>query len=313
MIKTVVITGPTATGKTKMGVALAKTLNGEVISADSMQLYKYMDIGTAKPTAEETEGVPHHMLSIASPNENYSVSRYVEDATACIEEVASRGKLPIIVGGTGLYIDSLISGRDFAPRGEDTSVREKYEKLYEQLGGEALLAMLAERDPQRAEKLHPNDKKRVVRALEILETSDGTMTEHDEMTKTIPPRYEAYYIVMGYENREDLYSRIDKRVDEMMEQGLEAEVLSILEMGVGSKSTAMQAIGYKEIISAFEGNCTMTEAVETLKRSSRRYAKRQISWCGRYADACRINWSSAPDFDDGVRISTEFLKDKGLI
>jgi len=311
--RVVVITGPTATGKTKLGVALAKRFGGEVVSADSMQLYRRMDIGTAKPTPAEKEGVPHHMMDVAEPEEAYSVSRYVAAAAACVDDILARGRLPLIVGGTGLYIDSLIAGRTFAPRGEDTALREKYGALYDEKGGEAMLDLLAAGDPARAAKLHPHDKKRIVRALEVLEGAGTALSAHDEETKKRPPRYEAATIVLDYADRADLYARIDRRVDEMMAAGLADEVARLLAAGVPPEATAMQAIGYKELAAALAGEGTLEEAAETVKRASRRYAKRQLSWCGRYRDACRIRWGKVPDFDEGLRISTEFLHSAGLL
>ena len=305
-MKTVyVITGPTATGKTELGVGLCEAIGGEVVSADSMQIYQHMDIGTAKPAPSEMRGIPHHMIDVASPFENYSVSRYVEDAAQCCEDILSRGKVPVLVGGTGLYIESLISGRDFAPMPENTDLRDELSTQYDELGGESMLAMLAQRDPERAAKLHPNDKKRIVRALEIM-ASGQTISGHDERTRALPPRYEARYIVLNFEDRQTLYDRIDRRVDIMLERGLTNEVQKLLDLGLTSGHTAMQAIGYKEICAALEGRLAMDEAVETVKRESRRYAKRQISWCKRYENALRVNWKNTPDFEEALRTSTKF-------
>lgn len=304
--RAVVITGPTATGKSKLGVMLARDIGGEVVSADSMQVYQYMDIGTAKPTPEEMGGIPHHMLDCVSPFESYSVSLYVRDAARCCEDILSRGRTPVIVGGTGLYIESLISGRDFSIRPEDGALREELGREYDALGGEAMLRRLAGYDPSRAGKLHPNDKKRIVRALEIALTG-GSISEHDRLSKETEPRFDAKYIVLGFRNREDLYDRINARVDAMMEAGLEGEVRRLMGMGLTSRHTAMQAIGYKELCAALEGRITLAEAVETVKRESRRYAKRQISWCGRYGGALRIDFEKTPDFEKARRISTDFL------
>jgi tRNA dimethylallyltransferase len=302
-----VITGPTATGKSDLGVMVARELNGEVVSADSMQIYKYMDIGTAKPTIDEMGGIPHHMIDFVSPFSDYSAAKYVEDASRCCDDIISRGKIPIIVGGTGLYIESLISGRSFASRGENDEIREKYSRLYDEQGGESLLALLKRGDPERAAKLHPNDKRRIVRALEVLETDENSLTGHDEMTQKAAPRYNAKVIVLGFENRAILYDRINRRVDIMMERGLVDEVQKLLSMGF-SGSTAMQAIGYKEICAALRGECTMDEAVDTVKRESRRYAKRQISWCKRYENALHINRDTIPDTNEVLHVSTNFLR-----
>ena len=304
-----VITGPTATGKTELGVALAESLGGEVVSADSMQVYKYMDIGTAKPSEDEMRGIPHHMLSVVSPFEKYSVSQYVEGASRCVDDILSRGKVPVIVGGTGLYIESLILGRDFAGSGADPALREKLSAEYDALGGEKMLEKLREYDPKRAEKLHPNDKKRIIRALESAE-GGLTITEHDAKTRLNPPRYNVKIIVLGFEERSVLYGRIDRRVDAMMERGLVGEVRSLLQMGLTAEHTAMQAIGYKELVQAFGGGISLDAAVEDIKRGSRRYAKRQTSWCARYENALRINWKNSPDIDSGIRDSTFFWNER---
>ncbi len=303
-----VITGPTATGKTALGVRLAKLLGGEVVSADSMQVYKYMDIGTAKPTPEETEGVPHHMIDVVSPFESYSVSRYVEDAAAVCRRLLDRGRLPVIVGGTGLYIEALISGWDFEGGPGDGALRRELSALYDELGGERMLERLARTDPERAGKLHPNDKKRVVRALEIAENG-GNISRHDRETRTMPPRFQAKTVVLGYADRADLYERIDRRVDGMMARGLVGEVEKLLAMGLTAEHTAMQAIGYKEICGALTGKCSLDEAVETVKRESRRYAKRQISWCKRYEDRLDVIFEKVPDFEKAVALSTNFVRE----
>ncbi len=307
----VVITGPTATGKTALGVALAKRFGGEVVSADSMQLYRGMDIGTATPDEAEREGVPHHLLSCVDPREEYSVSRYVEDAAACIEDVTARGKLPFLVGGTGLYIDSLLSGRSFL--GGDPAVRAALSARYEEEGGEALLRELAEKDPESAARLHPNDKKRVVRALEVLAVTGKTITEHDRLSRLAEPPYRACRIALSFENRADLYERIDRRVERMFEQGLVDEVRALLSAGVPETATSMQAIGYKEVLAALRGECSMDEAKETIQRSSRRYAKRQLSWLSGREDVNWIYWKKEPDLLWGCQVSTEYLGRYGII
>ncbi|MBO7739081.1 MAG: tRNA (adenosine(37)-N6)-dimethylallyltransferase MiaA [Oscillospiraceae bacterium] len=307
----VVITGPTATGKTKLGIELAKSFGGEVISADSMQLYKYMDIGTATPDAQEMEGVHHHMLSVIEPWEAYSVSRYVEEAAACVDDVLSRGKLPIIVGGTGLYIDSLLSGRGFM--GGSAELREKFSQQYDEIGGEEMMRLLAEVDKDSAERLHANDKKRIVRALEVYHATGKSITQHNIETQSLPPRYEYCKLALTFEDRALLYERIDRRVDIMMDMGLVAEVEKLLAMGVDEKSTAMQAIGYKEIVLALRGECSMAEAVETVKRESRRYAKRQLSWLSGKQDVNWIRWKNQPDMDWARQLSTNFMENNGII
>lgn len=276
--KIVVVCGPTATGKTRLGIELAKQYDGEIVSADSMQVYRRMDIGTAKATAAERAAAVHHMLDVAEPWENYSVARYVEEAARCCEDILSRGKLPILVGGTGLYIDSLVSGRDFADNDGDAGLRDRLSAEYDALGGGEMLLRLKSVDPERAEKLHPGDKRRIVRALEIFQLTGLTITEHDRRTRALPPRYDAARIFLNYEDRADLYARIDRRVDKMAEQGLFAEVQSLLDEGLSERCTAMQAIGYKEFVAALHGEETIAQAAEEVKKSSRHYAKRQLTW-----------------------------------
>lgn len=265
-----------------------------------------MDIGTAKPSASEMEGVPHHMLDITDPWEDYSVARYVEEATVVIDGLLRRGKRPLIVGGTGLYIDSLVSGRFFA--GGDSRVRKELTARYETEGGEALLRELKALDPQSAARLHVNDKKRVTRALEICLVSGMTMTEHNRRTQAEPPRYRAKKLALNYGDRADLYAAIGQRVDRMLKAGLLAEVAALLEAGTAPEATAMQAIGYKELISHLEGRMTLEEAVQLIKQESRRYAKRQLSWLRRDGDVQWLLWEKTPSFADGILISTEFFQ-----
>ena len=305
--RVIVITGPTATGKTALGVALAKELDGEVVSADSMQIYKYMDIGTAKVTKEETMGIPHHMIDIVEPSESFSVARYVEEADKCVSDILSRGKLPIIVGGTGLYIDSLISGRNFGAGGQDTSIRQELEEEYNALGGEEMLRRLREFDPQRADKLHAADRKRILRAFEVYRLTGKTITEHDEETKKIPPKYDAMKVILSYKERENLYARIDQRVDEMVKAGLWDEVENLLKNGVPKDCTAMQAIGYKEVVRAMDGELSNDEAIDLIKRESRRYAKRQLTWLSRSKEALRILWEDIPDIVHARQLSTDLF------
>ena len=311
--KVIVVAGPTATGKTKLGILLAQRFSGEIVSADSMQLYRRMDIGTAKATAEERAAAPHHMLDVAEPDESYSVSRYVEQAARCCADILSRGHTPVIVGGTGLYIDSLLSGRDFAGREEgDKGLRGSLNARYDALGGEAMLRELAAFDPERAAKLHPSDRRRIVRAIEIYRLTGETISAHDARTKALPPRYDAARIVLGCRDRSELYARIDKRVDDMVAAGLFDEVAGLLQSGLSPESTAMQAIGYKEAAAALAGAIGRDEAIALIKQNSRRYAKRQITWFSRWDDALFLNWEGTPDFEKALRISTEFLTARGL-
>ena len=292
-----VVAGPTATGKTRLGIELALRYGGEIVSADSMQIYRHMDIGTAKATAAERAAVPHHMLDVAEPWEDYSVSRYVEEASAVCDGLIRQGKLPVIVGGTGLYIDSLLSGRDFAARDDsDADLRAALSAEYDRVGGEAMLERLRGFDPERAARLHPADKRRIVRAVEIYTLTGKTMTEHDAETRARPPRYRAATVLLCYRDRADLYARIDSRVDAMIDAGLFQEVEALLEQGLPEDCTAMQAIGYKEAVQALRGAVSRPEAIALIKQNSRRYAKRQLTWFGRAADALRIRWDGSPDF-----------------
>lgn len=271
------IAGPTASGKTSLAVALAKELGGEVVSCDSMQVYKYMDIGTAKPTEEEMQGVVHHMLSVAEPQEEFSVSRYCEMAAPIVDDIVKRGKIAIIAGGTGLYMDALIRGNDFAPC-PSTGMREKLETQADAEGMEKMLELLRSIDPESAQRLHLKDRKRVLRALEVYYETGETITQHNMKTQAIPPRYCPVWFALEDEDRQDLYDRIDGRVEKMLEDGLIEEIQALLARGIPKKCTAMQAIGYKEFIDALDGFGTMEDATALVQQSSRRYAKRQLTW-----------------------------------
>ena len=307
----IVVAGPTASGKTKLGIELAKKYGGEIVSADSMQLYRGMDIGTAKATPGEQAQAVHHMLDVADPAESWSVARYVDEAGRICDDILARGKVPILAGGTGLYIDSLIAGRDFAENREDKTLRTALEAEYDRLGGEAMLQKLAAFDPDRAAKLGAGDKRRIVRAVEIYRLTGKTATEHDEETRRRPPRYDAARIVLNYKDRADLYARIDARVTQMAADGLFDEVRSLLASGLSADCTAMQAIGYKEAVLALRGELTEEEALDLIRRGSRRYAKRQITWFGRWPDAHRILWDAVPDFEAALQSSTAFLQSRG--
>lgn len=304
-----VIVGPTASGKTKLGIEMAKRHNGEVISADSMQIYRRMDIGTAKPTLEEQEGVVHHMLDIVEPTETFSVVEYVERASALVEEIHSRGKQPIIVGGTGLYIESLLKSRPFPPVPEDKELRNALEQEISQgeEAEEALLARLRELDPERGAKLFPKDHKRIVRALEIVLTTGKTQSYYDEESLTAPPRFRSVSVGLNYLDRADLRERIALRVDVMLQQGLLEEVKSLLDLP--KDCTAMQAIGYKELRGAVTGEETLEEAVELLKIRSRQYAKRQITWFKNKGNVHWHYWKKNPNFQEALQVSTEILQE----
>ncbi len=305
--KVLVITGPTATGKTALGAELALSLGGEVVSADSMQIYRGMDIGTAKVRAEETLGIAHHMIDIIEPTENFSAARYVKMADECVKDILSRGKLPIIVGGTGLYIDSLLRGMDFAEEASDPALRESLENEYGEKGGEFMLEKLSSFDPLRAKKLHPADKKRVLRAMEVFYLTGKTISDHDRESALVPPRYEALKIALSYKDRQRLYMRIDDRVEVMVKQGLLEEVSALLEKGIPQSSTAMQGIGYKEMALHINGGISLEEALESIKRESRRYAKRQLTWLRRDDFVRWIFRDEEADFAYARQLSTSFF------
>ncbi len=276
------IAGPTASGKTALSIALAKELDAEIVSCDSMQVYKRMDIGTAKPTLEERQGIVHHMLDVAEPNEDFSVSRYCSMAAPIIDDIHAKGKTAIIVGGTGLYMDSLIKGNDFAPF-PSTGMREKLETQ----PIEDVYAQLQSIDPEAASRLHLADKKRIIRAMEVYLETGETITEHNRRTQAIPPKYTPVWFALEDEDRQDLYHRIDRRVDTMLEQGLIDEIKGLLASGIPPKCTAMQAIGYKEFAAALDGHISIPDAAAQVQQASRHYAKRQLTWFRRNLN---IHW-----------------------
>ena len=310
--KILVIVGPTASGKTRLAVELAKEHNGEVVSADSMQIYRGMDIGTAKPTRAEMDGVPHHMLDVADPWEDFSVARYVEMAAACVDGILSRGRLPIVAGGTGLYVDSLLSGRTFAAFSPESSLRKELEAELAERGGAAMLEQLAQADPETAARLHPNDHKRIVRALEVYRSTGKTISEHNRETKLLPPRYHALTIGLNFRERAHLWERIDRRVDQMAADGLEEEVRRLLSSGLPRTCTAMQAIGYKEFTAALDGEMSWEEALELVKLRTRQYAKRQLTWFRRSPDTHWLLWEEHPNFGNARQHSTELLREFGV-
>lgn len=284
--KILVLVGPTASGKTALGVALAKKLNGEIISADSMQIYKYMTIGTAKVTTEEMQGVPHHLLDFVSPDEEFSVAKFKEAALKSIETILGRRKLPIIVGGTGLYINSLTLPWDFQKNDGNEEIRQKLKAEAEVLGKHALYERLKNVDPITAETVHPNNLNRVIRALEIYEINGKPKSYFDEKTKTQEVPYD--YVMIGLKwPREILYDRINRRIDLMIETGLIEEAQMLLDRGYKWNLTALKAIGYKELRPYLQGETSLEEAVTILKRDSRHYAKRQMTW---FRKDERIHW-----------------------
>ena len=264
-MKLVCVVGPTGCGKTWLGVELAKMLGGEVVSCDSMQIYRGMVIGTAAPTAEEMQGVPHHMVGVADPRENYSVARYADDAAKCVDDILSRGKQPVIVGGTGLYLNALLAGHGFAGGDKDGRYRAELESRWDKEGGEAMFVELRRIDPETAGNLHLNDKKRILRALEVYYETGKTMAQHNAETKLIPPRYDSVRIGLAYEDRDDMKHAIDLRVDKMVEAGLFDEVRALLDSGLPRDVTAMQAIGYKETLAYLDGEAAREEAIDEIK------------------------------------------------
>ena len=310
--RVICVVGPTATGKTKMGVALAKRFGGEVVSVDSMQIYRGMTIGTAAPTAEEMDGVRHHMVAIADPAESWSVARFTEQADLCIGDILRRGKCPVLVGGTGLYLDSILSGRTFAPGHSGGEIRKSLQAELAREGIESLYRQLREIDPETAARLPIRDEKRILRALEVYRETGETLTAHDARTRLRPPKYRACTIGLTFRDRADLYARIDRRVDTMVERGLLREVEALLQTGLPETATALQAIGYKQFLSVYRGDTPVSEAVAEVKLRSRQYAKRQLTWLRRKDDIHWLLWEKDLDFPAGLQNATEYLLAQGL-
>ena len=304
MEKIICVVGPTASGKTGLSIRLAQALGGEVLSCDSMQIYQGMDIGTAKVTPAEMQSVRHHMLDLIQPSEDYSVSRFVTEAEPILQDILRRGKYAILTGGTGLYIDSLVAGRTFAPY-PATGKRQELEALAARKGIGAVIALLAQFDPDSARRLHPSDQKRIIRAAE-------TITAHNARTRALPPRHEALWLGLDFESRQDLYARIDQRAAQMMAQGLLDEVRHLLAQGISPRATAMQAIGYKECLATLDGAMTEAEALAQICQASRRYAKRQLTWFRRNPAVHWILQTAAPDaektFSQALQIVSAFDK-----
>ncbi len=284
----VVLTGPTAVGKTKLSIALAKALDGEIISADSMQVYKHMDIGSAKITEKEMDGVPHHLIDVLSPFEEFHIVRFQELAKKAVEDIYSRGRIPVFVGGTGFYIQAVTKDIDFTEGEEDKEYREELSRLAAEKGNEFLHEMLRNIDPKSAEEIHANNVKRVIRALEFYKENGFPISQHNEEQKQNETPYNLAYFVLNAP-RELLYERIDRRVDEMMENGLMEEVQKLKDMGCRRDMTSMQGLGYKEILSFLEGEVPLEEAVRILKRDTRHFAKRQLTWFRRESDVIWVD------------------------
>lgn len=302
----IILTGPTAVGKTSLSIRLAKAVGGEIISADSMQVYRHMDIGSAKISPEEMDGVPHHLIDVLDPDEEFNVTLFQKMAKEAMEEIYSHGNIPIVVGGTGFYIQALLYDIDFKESGEDTFIREELEKLAAEKGGEFLHEMLRDIDPESAEEIHANNQKRVIRAIEYFRQTGERISEHNKREKQKKPPYDFLYYVINTD-RALLYERIDQRVDLMLEQGLVEEVRRLEAMGCTRDMVSMQGLGYKEILDYLQEKCTLEEAVYILKRDTRHFAKRQITWFKREKD---VRWISLPDFDnDQDKVLEKLLED----
>lgn len=292
-IPVIAVIGPTASGKTGLAVRIAEEFSGEVVSADSMQIYSELTIGTAKPTEKEMRGITHHLIGHKSVDDEYSVADYVEEAKKVIEEIYSRGKLPVLCGGTGLYADSLLSNTEFSEIKSDPEIRRKLFEFAEKNGNEALFEKLSAVDPETAKKTHANNLSRVVRALEVFEITGKTMSEHQKDSHPHPEIYDVCYIGTNYSDREKLYERIETRIDEMLKEGVENEARFLFEHN--GTCTAAQAIGYKEFYPYFRGEMSMEEAISVLKKETRHYAKRQLTWFRRND---KINWLYRDEFSD---------------
>lgn len=296
-IKTIAVVGPTASGKTSLGVELAKHFGGEVVSADSMQIYKYMDIATAKPTVAEMQGIPHHMMDFLLPTEPYSVAKYKEDAMKCIEDIASRGKIPVIVGGTGLYVDTLLYNTEFFDIKIDEKLRKSLYEKCEKLGCDKMWEELKEIDPVSAESIHKNNRKKIIRALEVYYQTGKTISQQTKLSRLSGEVLDYKIIGLSARNRDVLYDRINRRVDIMLKDGLLEEAKDFFEKY--NTATAAQAIGYKELLPFFESRLSLEECAENLKMQTRRYAKRQLTWFRRNEN---INWLYIDDYKDGELI-----------
>lgn len=305
------ICGPTASGKTALSVALAQQLHTEIISADSMQIYRGMDIGTAKPTMQERQGVPHHLLDVCAPGETFSVARYVELADAAAQDILSRGMIPVIAGGTGLYMDALIECSTFSGDETDLTIREKYQRMAAEQGNEAVHACLAAVDPEGAERLHPNNLKRVIRALEVYEQTGMTLDAFNRLHKRPAPKYQALKIAVCPAERQTLYDRIDRRVDQMLEDGLLDETRRLLDAGALA-GTAAQAIGYKELLGYLLEGQPLDECVALLKQRSRNYAKRQLTWLKRDDNIHWIYYNKGEELPSILQEATKYLQNHGV-
>ena len=299
----IILTGPTAVGKTKLSIALAKAVNGEIISADSMQVYKYMDIGTAKILPEEMDGVPHHLVDVLSPKEEFNIVLFQQMAKEAMAKIYAKGKIPILVGGTGFYIQAVLYDIDFTESEEDNSYREELWEIARTKGESVLHDMLKECDPKAAEEIHQNNVKRVIRALEFYKTTGKRISNHNEEQRQKESPYEFLYLVLN-QDRRILYERIEKRIDIMVDQGLIEEVKRLKEMGCHKDMVSMKGLGYKEILAYLEGEISLEEAIEILKRDTRRFAKRQLTWFRREKEPV---WIDKGDYESEEEILEDIL------
>ncbi len=295
MNKLVIITGPTAVGKSELSIELAKRLNGEIISADSIQVYKGLDIGSAKITEEETQGIKHHLIDVLSPKEDFNIYIFKEMANKAIEEIVKKDKIPIIVGGTGFYIQSVIYDIDFKKE-DNSAIRNELEKVSDKKGSEYLHNMLREIDEESAEKIHPHNTKRVIRAIEYYKLNNRPISEHNDEERAKDPVYDAKYFVLT-DDREKLYDKINSRVDKMVDSGLVNEVKGLMKLGLDSSYNSMQGIGYKEISEYLNGKTTLDEAIDNIKKNTRHFAKRQLTWFRREDNVIWID-KSKYDYDN---------------
>lgn len=308
----IILTGPTAVGKTKLSIALAKAVNGEIISADSMQVYQHMDIGTAKIMPKEMDNVPHHLVDVLSPMEDFNIVRFQQMAKQAMEEIYQKGKIPILVGGTGFYIQAVLYDIDFTESEEDSGYREELWEIARTEGEETLHQMLREVDPKAAEEIHPNNVKRVIRALEFYKSTGTPISEHNEEQKKKESPYQFLYLVLN-QDRAILYERIEKRIDQMLQQGLVEEVKSLKEMGCQKDMVSMKGLGYKEILAYLEGETSLDEAVDILKRDTRRFAKRQLTWFRREKEPVWIEKGSYGSEEEILDHILALLREKNMI
>ena len=308
----IILAGPTAVGKTSLSIRLAKTIDAEIISADCMQVYRHMDIGSAKIRPEEMEGIPHHLIDALEPEEDFNVVRFQQIAKSAAEEIWERGKIPLVVGGTGFYIQALLYDIDFTENDGDTAYREELEETARKKGGEYLHQLLKDADPKAALDIHPNNIKRIIRALEFHRQTGGKISEHNERERAKKSPYNYAYFVLTDE-RSRLYERIDRRVDQMMEEGLPGEVRFLKDRGVRRDSTAMQGLGYKELFAYLEGEYSFDEAVRIIKRDTRHFAKRQLTWFKREKDVIWADKSVLGSEDAVMEFMMEELAERGIV